>query len=58
MRKINKSAKGNQVKVKKSKFGKFNLENDAIRDANEEICNRNLNKIRRYWEFSAILAMG
>ena len=49
MRRTNYSAKRNQIKVKKSKFGKFNLENDVIRDAHKVICNKNIEKIWRYW---------
>jgi hypothetical protein len=45
MRRINYSAKRNQIQFKNSKFGKFNLENDVIRDAHRVICNRNLKKI-------------
>jgi hypothetical protein len=48
MRRIKYSAKRNQIKVEKSKFGKSNLENDVIYDALKVICNRNLKKIRRY----------
>ena len=39
---INYSAKRNQLKIKKSKFGKFSPENDVIGDAHKVICNRNL----------------
>jgi hypothetical protein len=44
------------MKVEKSEFGKFNLKNDVILDAQKMICNRNLKRIRRYWAFLAILA--
>ena len=57
MRRINYSSKRNRIKVKKSKFVKFNLENDAIHDAHKVICSRNLKKFRRYWAFSVILAL-
>ena len=57
MSRIKFSTKRNQIKLKKkSKFWKFNLENDVIRDAHKVICNRNLRKIRRYWAFAAISA--
>jgi hypothetical protein len=44
MRRIKYSAKRNQIKVRKSKFGKLNLENDVIHDALKVICNKNLKK--------------
>jgi hypothetical protein len=33
MRRINNSAKCNQIELKMIKFGKFNVEDDVIRDA-------------------------
>ena len=51
------STKSNQIKVIKSKFGKYNLENDAIHDAHKIICHRNLKKIRRYWGLLVIFAL-
>ena len=57
MRRIKYSAKRSQIKVEKSKIGKFNLENDVIHDALKLICNRNLKKMRWYWAFSEILAL-
>ena len=47
MRRINYSAKRNQIKVYKGKFGKFNLENNVIHDDHNVICDSN----------SAILAL-
>jgi hypothetical protein len=57
MRRINYSVKRNKIKVQKSEFGKFNLENDVIRDVHRVICKKNLENIRRYWAFSAILEL-
>ena len=37
MRTINNSAKRNQIKIKKNKFGQYNLENDIIREFVHEI---------------------
>ena len=37
MRKIKYSTKGNQIKVKKTKFEKVNPENDVIHDAQKVI---------------------
>ena len=48
------STKLNQIQVDKSKFEKFNLENDVIHDAHDVICNRNLQKIRRNGAFLAL----
>jgi hypothetical protein len=50
------STKRNQIKVKKSEFGKLNHENDVIHDARKVFCNINPQKFRRNWAFSAILA--
>ena len=44
MHRINYSAKRNQIKVRKCKFGKFNLENDVIHDADKVFCNKNFKK--------------
>jgi hypothetical protein len=49
MRRIKYFTKRMQIKVEKSKFGKFDLGNDVIHDAHEIISNRNLQKNRRYW---------
>ena len=38
-------------KNSKIRFGKFHLENDIIRDAHKVICNKNLEKFRRYWHW-------
>ena len=57
MCRINYSAKRNQIKVKNSKFGKFNLENDLIHDADKVIFNRNFKKkIGNIGTFADILA--
>jgi hypothetical protein len=62
MRRINYSAKRNQIKLKMRNFGKFNVENDVIRDAYKVICDSDLKKIGDIGKFgklahSAILAL-
>jgi hypothetical protein len=51
MRRINYSAKRNQIKVYKGKFGKFNLENNVFRDAHKVICYTNLKKLCNFGGF-------
>jgi hypothetical protein len=45
MRRISNSAKRNRIKLEKSKFGKFNLENYVILDAHNVVCDTNIKKI-------------
>ena len=54
MRRIKYSTKRYQIRIKKSNFGKLNLENHVIDDANKVICNKKLGDIeqfRRYWHW-------
>ena len=48
MRKIKYFIKRSQLKVEKSRFEKFNHENDVIHDAFKVICNRNLEKFGEF----------
>ena len=57
MCRIKYSTKRNQIKVKKSRFGKFNPESDVIHDAHKVICNINLKKKSAVLAYSAKLAL-
>jgi hypothetical protein len=56
MRKIEYSTKSN--KNPKSRFGKFNLKNDVIYDALKLICNKNLERPRKFGDIGSFGDMG